>query len=63
MWWVSTKAAMLIKIFGPDALDAYLTDLEMKWLGPRSRLTDKQKNQAAALLDRIRRRHNLQKEA
>ncbi len=61
MWWVSAKAAMLVKLFGPDALDIYLTDLEMKWLGPRSRLTPGQKHEAAALLDRIMRRHGLEK--
>ncbi len=62
MWWVSAKAAMIVKLLGPDALDIYLTDLKMKWLGPRSRLTDDQKREAKALLERIRKRHGLGRE-
>lgn len=62
MWLVSARAALIWRLFGRDALDVYLTDLEMKWLGPRSRLTDKQKVQAKALLERIRKRHGLEKE-
>jgi len=61
MWWVIVKAKALYKFFGKDALDIWLTDLEMKWLGPRSRLTDEQKREAKALLERIRKRHGLER--
>jgi hypothetical protein len=59
MWAVGAKAALIWRFFGRDALDVYLTDLEMKWLGPRSRLRKGQKARARALLVRIRRRHGL----
>lgn len=61
MFFISVKAAMIWRLFGKDALDIYLTDLQMKWLGPRSRLSDKQKAKAEALLNRIRGRHGLEK--
>lgn len=56
----SAKAALIWKLAGADALDIYLTDLQMKWLGPRSRLSDGQKAEAEALLNRIRKRHGLE---
>jgi hypothetical protein len=47
------------RIAGKTAVDAYVTGLEMKMLGPRSRLTDEQKKQAKAFLDRVRKRYGL----
>ena len=58
-WATIARAAIIYRMFGADALDAWLTDLRMKWLGSRSRLTDDQKAEAEALLERIRQRHNL----
>ena len=60
MGWITlARAAIIYKILGADALDAWLTNLRMKWLGKRSRLTEEQKSEAGALLERIRQRHNI----
>jgi len=54
--WMRAKIWMLGKMGMTQALDGYLTRLEMAAMGPRSRLTDEQKKMFMDYLKRTRER-------
>jgi len=54
--WVRAKIWAMGKMGATQALDGYLTRLEMAAMGPRSRLTDEQKKMFLDYLRRTRER-------